>query len=407
MPIELRLFGNPVGGVRRARSMLDKVVEEQQQDGELRGAMADLWAGSQRRMTRPELEGYTLALQQRANDVRTINEGYKGFATQQQRLRDRATTEEDRAQLETLDTQGSYAQKLMLSSNPELQKMGRELTARLFSDQQAFTTQNEAQRLALEARLGPENWTKYSGLQDNFRQESGGFLDQRSAFGRIKSSLALPPSAASDIALIFNFMKILDPTSVVREGEFATAQNASGVPDILLTAYNKLTRDGERLTPEQRKDFYQQASAAFQQAKGEQLERNTRYLGQARDVGIPDDMLGNFALPTESPGTDPNNFGEPGTVPAGLSPTGRTIPPQDPQTDSTARMIGESAQQGVRTFAGQTLDFLGGLTGIGGGSRETDEYRPPLKAPEEPAPRYNAQGMRRGVYVPPFLRGGK
>lgn len=65
-----------------------------------------------------------------------------------------------------------------------------------------------------------------------------------------------------DVALIFNFMKMLDPGSVVRESEFATAANAATVPDRIRDVYN-LTLKGYRLTPEQRKNFITQAHDMF------------------------------------------------------------------------------------------------------------------------------------------------
>jgi hypothetical protein len=68
---------------------------------------------------------------------------------------------------------------------------------------------------------------------------------------------------ASDISLIFNYMKILDPGSVVREGEFATAQNAASVPDRVQNQYNRVLQ-GTRLSPRQRSDFLKSAESAFQ-----------------------------------------------------------------------------------------------------------------------------------------------
>jgi hypothetical protein len=65
---------------------------------------------------------------------------------------------------------------------------------------------------------------------------------------------------------IFNYMKMLDPGSVVREGEFANAQNAAGVPDRVLNAYNNVL-SGERLNPEQRKQFESQAKKLYTQAR--------------------------------------------------------------------------------------------------------------------------------------------
>lgn len=57
-------------------------------------------------------------------------------------------------------------------------------------------------------------------------------------------------------------MKMLDPGSTVREGEFATAQNAAGVPTQIVNQYNK-AKSGERLAPEQRADFLNQAKEQY------------------------------------------------------------------------------------------------------------------------------------------------
>ena len=63
--------------------------------------------------------------------------------------------------------------------------------------------------------------------------------------------------------MIFTYMKVLDPTSVVREGEQATAQNAAGIPERTRNLYNKLMT-GERLTKSQRADFVKSAVGLFQ-----------------------------------------------------------------------------------------------------------------------------------------------
>lgn len=65
-------------------------------------------------------------------------------------------------------------------------------------------------------------------------------------------------SGPASIALVFKFMKALDPTSVVREGEFATAENSAGVPESVGNIYNKLV-NGERLGDVQIKQFIETA----------------------------------------------------------------------------------------------------------------------------------------------------
>jgi hypothetical protein len=61
-------------------------------------------------------------------------------------------------------------------------------------------------------------------------------------------------SGPASIAIVYKFMKSLDPTSVVREGEFATAENAAGIPDTVANIYNKLI-NGERLPESVIADF--------------------------------------------------------------------------------------------------------------------------------------------------------
>lgn len=57
-----------------------------------------------------------------------------------------------------------------------------------------------------------------------------------------------------DVAAVFQFMKTLDPASVVREGEFALAEASAGLPEKVGNIYEKVI-NGERLSDEQRKAF--------------------------------------------------------------------------------------------------------------------------------------------------------
>ena len=98
-----------------------------------------------------------------------------------------------------------------------------------------------------------------AGQRKEFTKASDDFVKVRDAFGKIQKAR---PTAAGDLAMIFNYRKLLDPGSVVREGEFATAQNTAGVPDRVRNQYNRLLT-GERLNPEQRQNFKDQAGDVF------------------------------------------------------------------------------------------------------------------------------------------------
>jgi len=119
----------------------------------------------------------------------------------------------------------------------------------------------------------------------NSLDEVKAFKPVRAAFLKVKQS-AEKPSAAGDLALVFNYMKILDPGSVVREGEFRTAADATAwlqkseadgvaIPAPIAQAIRKL-KDGTILTDAQRKDFVniarKAASAQFAPVKDSYLQ---------------------------------------------------------------------------------------------------------------------------------------
>jgi hypothetical protein len=98
------------------------------------------------------------------------------------------------------------------------------------------------------------------------------------SFEKVKKA-AKDNSAAGDLSLIFGYMRMLDPGSTVREGEFATAQNAAGIPTQVLNYYNKAV-SGERLDPSQRADFLNQANNIY----GAQMQRQDEIRNQYRDT---------------------------------------------------------------------------------------------------------------------------
>jgi hypothetical protein len=94
-------------------------------------------------------------------------------------------------------------------------------------------------------------------IRSEFTKAAQPFVDLSQAFQKIENA-AKNPSGAGDISLIYGYMKILDPGSVVREGEFATAANAGGIPDSVKSVYNKAL-SGQRLSDNVRSDFLGQA----------------------------------------------------------------------------------------------------------------------------------------------------
>lgn len=123
----------------------------------------------------------------------------------------------------------------------------------------------------------------------NNRQEVKDFRTVQSAYNSVQAA-ARNPSAAGDLSLIFAYMKILDPGSVVREQEFANAQNAAGVPDRIRNLYNRAL-NGQRLNPNQRNDFLSQANNLFQTRQQTYRGIENEYRGYAESYGVSPDRV--------------------------------------------------------------------------------------------------------------------
>jgi len=130
-----------------------------------------------------------------------------------------------------------------------------------------------------------KDFDKATKLRKEFSDQSKDFIKQNASFGRIQASVN-NPSAAGDLALIFNYMKLLDPGSTVREGEFATAQNSAGVPERIRAKVNEVVR-GERLAPEQRSDFYNRAIDLFAESNKQHQKTKSRYSNLAKRNNLP------------------------------------------------------------------------------------------------------------------------
>ena len=90
-------------------------------------------------------------------------------------------------------------------------------------------------------------------LRVEYLKSAQSLRDAELSYSTLGSS-AGQASGPGDVALITSFMKMLDPGSVVRESEFATAQNTGGLYAKLLNSLSKVKK-GEFLQPEQREEF--------------------------------------------------------------------------------------------------------------------------------------------------------
>ena len=125
------------------------------------------------------------------------------------------------------------------------------------------------------------------------------------AYRGLEAAATGPATSGSDLSLIFQFMKVLDPTSVVREGEFATAQNSGSAFERVGNLYNRVL-NGTRLNERQRQDFLQQGRALFQAAQQTYAPVAERYRSYAQDYGVSPDRVAPLQVASTQSGPQTN-----------------------------------------------------------------------------------------------------
>ena len=135
-------------------------------------------------------------------------------------------------------------------------------------------------------------------LYDDYSIQAKPFVQRREAYQNIRSAYEVDDEM-SDIAMVFNYMKMLDPTSTVARGEQANAGNAGGVPNEVINLYNYIVGGGD-LNPNQRKKMMDQATRSYATQLQTYQELRKSFQSDAQSYGldpervIPDFQFGVF-----------------------------------------------------------------------------------------------------------------
>jgi len=150
---------------------------------------------------------------------------------------------------------------------------------------------------------GKDKFRATLALSKQFAAQSKPFRAVRDSFARIQES-AKNPSAAGDLSMIFNYMKMLDPGSVVRESEFATAA-ASGSFGDRFVAIGKRLETGERLADPMRADFLDRAVRLMSRQTKQHDQRVNFFGKQAERFGLDPEAV---VIPLEDPELNEDAF---------------------------------------------------------------------------------------------------
>lgn len=195
----------------------------------------------------------------------------------------------------TMGAEDSIAQFTMMGGLDMQQKMATLTNTQAqtslipYQQQEAAAKAQEASANAARAASGQlpiEDRLKYEQqLRGEVNTQVQRLNDLESSFGKVQQ-FSQNPNTVSDIALVYAYMKLLDPTSVVREAEFNTAANA--MP--LLQRYGLQRFEnlwtGQLLSPQVRNDMKATVSRMLGQERQNYKGMLNQYASQAQRMQL-------------------------------------------------------------------------------------------------------------------------
>jgi hypothetical protein len=200
-----------------------------------------------------------------------------------------------RGQQDAVDLQNMQAQQALQAADARAtQSMGLEQFRQGEANRRTQFTQSQENARAIAAleqakALNPEGSKALArdlsivGSPGQMLQPYAREID--TSTGATRRILSAPATGYGDMVRIFSLMKVLDPTSTVREGEYAKAGSVAGFME-RFGGYLKQVQNGQQLTPAQREELRAAALEIQKQNDtqyGSVLDQARR---QARALGV-------------------------------------------------------------------------------------------------------------------------
>jgi hypothetical protein len=206
---------------------------------------------------------------------------------------------------------------------------------------------------------GPVSFTEVRGIRNDVIKNSADFLLRQNGYNSLMAAVA-DPGPATDVALAFGVMQILDPGSIVRENEVQMTANAGSLAQRMGADINKALK-GEGFTDVMRADFAEMAFGQYEVAQAQQerlIDDAIAFAG--RHKLDPTDVVPEYLRPTRPQPPAAANSG-PSAGARVDSAVGRAAEavfnPQQPQRRPAGGVIDRSGNT-VQLPNGVTLEFL-------------------------------------------------
>ena len=155
----------------------------------------------------------------------------------------------------------------------------------------------EIEKLEYDLANPPKDWSQIKVQAEmrnkwNLSPMSVNMRDKQGFMENLVSNAA-ENTGAGDLSFIFQYMKMLDPRSVVREGEFETAKRTGGIPASVWAAYEGI-KNGRLLSAQVKADFLSAASKMYMQ----EVSNYNAELGTYRDIATANGLAPELAIPS-------------------------------------------------------------------------------------------------------------
>jgi hypothetical protein len=160
----------------------------------------------------------------------------------------------------------------------------------------ALDRQNKVdiEQMKAGAEAPGKQFERENKLRDEYLKQADPFIRTNAAYERLKSA-AENPEEINPVAIVFNYMQMVDPSgsATVREGQYADEKNSPLVPPLLRDAYNKVVYS-QNMSPAEVKKYLRDADKLYkgQSKTFENTQKNYRRLSEqagvnAENVTIP------------------------------------------------------------------------------------------------------------------------
>jgi hypothetical protein len=144
------------------------------------------------------------------------------------------------------------------------------------------------------AQGAPDQQDQFGNEKDLYAQYAASdpvkmYETVKGGYERVRQSAALQ-TGAGDMGLIYGYMKMLDPGSVVREAEFATAAQSGSYGQQIQGMVSRIM-NGERLPEDVRQQFVQSAEGIYSETSQNLGDINSQFSTRAQSYGVDPGMF--------------------------------------------------------------------------------------------------------------------